>query len=247
MSDVFSSNSLGSGELLLEARGIQKIYSQEGSRLEILRGIDLELKEGEAVSIVGASGAGKSTLLHILGALDRPTLGRVMYRGQDVFAMSDEALAQFRNRSIGFVFQFHHLLAEFTALENVSLPCRIAGESRKEAMLQAREMLDRMGLEDRAHHYPTELSGGERQRVAIARALVKKPEILLADEPTGNLDTHTAERIQDLFFELQRAFRLTLLVVTHDISFAQRFPRVLHMRDGLWASDRLRRPESTRV
>lgn len=247
MSDVFSAAGFGSGELLLEARGIQKTYSQEGSRLEILRGLDLELKEGEAVSIVGASGAGKSTLLHILGALDRPTLGRVMYRGKDVFAMDDEALAQFRNRSIGFVFQFHHLLPEFTALENVSLPCRIAGASRKEATLQAQEILDRMGLRERGHHHPSELSGGERQRVAIARALVNKPEVLLADEPTGNLDTQTAERIQDLFFELQRAFRLTLLVVTHDVSFAQRFPRVLHMRDGLWANDRSRRPESTRV
>jgi lipoprotein-releasing system ATP-binding protein len=205
------------------------------ARLEVLRGIDLAVGAGEAACIVGSSGAGKSTLLHILGALDRPTLGKVFFKGEDLTRKTDAELADFRNRSLGFVFQFHHLLAEFTALENAMMPCRIGGLSVAESRAAAEELLEALGLRERMSHYPSELSGGEQQRVAIARALVRKPEVLMADEPTGNLDTVNGARIQDLFFELKERLRLTLVVVTHDAAFAQRFPRVLRMRDGLWA------------
>ncbi len=223
----------GSG--LLTAHSVTKSYPMGASRLEILKGIDLEIRAGDALCIVGSSGAGKSTLLHILGTLDRPTLGKVLYRGQDLTKRSDEDLAAFRNQAMGFVFQFHHLMGEFTALENVMMPCRIAGQSPKEARGAAEELLDTLGMSHRLNHHPSELSGGEQQRVAIARALVRKPEVLLADEPTGNLDTSNGGKIQDLFFELKERLHLTLVVVTHDENFAGKFPKVLHMRDGLWA------------
>lgn len=235
MSDIFKSPSSGHGQLLLSAHGLQKAFAQGAEKLEILKGIDLDVYAGEAVCIVGASGAGKSTLLHLLGALDRPTLGRVYYKGEDLLAKSDEDLARFRNKAIGFVFQFHHLLSEFNALENIAIPARIGGMNKREAMARAEELLSLMGLSDRATHFPAELSGGEKQRVAIARALVQKPEVLLADEPTGNLDTENGRKIQDLFFDLKRQLGLTLLVVTHDHQFAARFPRTLTLKDGLWA------------
>ena len=219
---------------LISVQCITKSYPMGETRLEILRGIDLEIKKGEAISIVGASGAGKSTLLHILGTLDRPTLGKVFYNGRDLTRMSDELLAEFRNRTMGFVFQFHHLLGEFTALENVMMPCRISGMSISESREAAEELLGMLGLKERLTHFPSELSGGEQQRVAIARALVRKPEVLFADEPTGNLDTANGERIQNLFFELKERLQLTLVVVTHDSNFAAKFPRTLHMRDGHW-------------
>jgi len=206
------------------------------NRLEVLRGIDLEIKAGEAVCIMGSSGAGKSTLLHILGTLDKPTLGKVIFNGRDLTRESDEALAEFRNHSMGFVFQFHHLMSEFTALENVMMPCRISGMSLRESRVESERLLELLGLAGRIKHYPSELSGGEQQRVAISRALVRKPVVLFADEPTGNLDTANAGRIQDLFFELKSRLNLTLVVVTHDPVFAQKFPRVLRMRDGLWDS-----------
>jgi lipoprotein-releasing system ATP-binding protein len=218
---------------LIETRGVTKSYPLGNSRLAVLRGIDLQVRAGEAVCIVGASGAGKSTLLHIMGTLDQPTLGKVMFHGVDLTRQSDAKLAEFRNRSMGFVFQFHHLLAEFTALENVMMPSRIAGLSAKESRVRAEELLDLLGLKERLHHYPTEMSGGEQQRVAICRALVRKPEVLFADEPTGNLDTHNAERIQKLFFDLKTQLKLTLVVVTHDAAFAARFPRLITMRDGV--------------
>jgi lipoprotein-releasing system ATP-binding protein len=224
-----------SGAPMLWAQCVSKSYPMGSSRLEVLRGIDLSIATGEAACIVGSSGAGKSTLLHILGALDRPTLGKVLFKGHDLTRRTDAELAEFRNASLGFVFQFHHLLAEFTALENVSLPCRIAGMTPAASRAAAAELLQLLGLKDRMSHYPSELSGGEQQRVAIARALVRRPEILMADEPTGNLDTVNAGLIQDLFFELKARMNLTLLVVTHDAAFAQRFPRVLRMRDGLWS------------
>ncbi len=208
-------------------------------RLEVLRGIDLEVKRGDAICIVGSSGAGKSTLLHILGTLDRPTLGKVIFKGVDLTRESDEKLAEFRNQSMGFVFQFHHLMSEFTAVENVMMPCRIAGQSLKESRIQAEKLLDQLGLAQRLNHYPSEMSGGEQQRVAIARALVRKPEVLFADEPTGNLDTANATRIQELFFDLKNVLNLTLVVVTHDQAFAQKFPRVLKMKDGLWEGKQL--------
>ncbi|MCM2280647.1 MAG: ABC transporter ATP-binding protein [Bdellovibrionaceae bacterium] len=222
------------GETLIQAQVVTKSYPMGTGRLEILKGIDLEIRSGDALCIVGSSGAGKSTLLHILGTLDRPTLGKVLYRGQDLTKKSDDELAAFRNVSMGFVFQFHHLMAEFTALENVMMPCRIAGASPKDARAAAEELLTLLGLAQRLHHHPSELSGGEQQRVAIARALVRKPEVLFADEPTGNLDTVNGEKIQDLFFELKQKMNLTLVVVTHDEDFAKKFPKVLHMRDGHW-------------
>jgi len=220
----------------LEARGVTKSYPMASGRMEILKGIDLTIEKGEAISIVGASGAGKSTLLHILGTLDRPTLGKVFHRGLDLTKMNDDDVAKHRNQTMGFVFQFHHLLAEFSALENVAMPLRIAGEMPQSALRVAEEQLVALGLKDRLHHRPNELSGGEQQRVAIARSIVRKPEIIFADEPTGNLDTQNAARIQDLMFELHQRLGLTLVVVTHDQAFAGRFPRALRMRDGQWES-----------
>lgn len=219
------------GEFLV-ARGVSKSYPMGSGRLEILRGIDLSVEQGEAVSIVGASGAGKSTLLHILGTLDRPTLGKVFHRGHELTKMTDDELAHHRSAKMGFVFQFHHLLAEFTALENVAMPLRIAGQSAAEAALVAEQRLVQLGMKDRLTHLPSQLSGGEQQRIAIARAIIRKPEILFADEPTGNLDSVNAGRIQELFFELQSSMGLTLIVVTHDSAFASRFPRRLAMQDG---------------
>lgn len=229
-----------SDQAFLHARGVTKSYPIAGGavpdsqRLEILRGIDLTLEKGEAVSIVGASGAGKSTLLHILGTLDRPTLGKVFHSGKDLTRLNDTELARHRNETMGFVFQFHHLLVEFSALENVAMPLRIRGEPVSAALKRAAEVLETMGLKDRMKHRPDEMSGGEQQRVAIARAIVNRPQILFADEPTGNLDTRNALLVQDLLFDLQKRHGLTLIVVTHDSSFAARFPKVLKMRDGQW-------------
>lgn len=218
----------------LVAKGVTKSYPMATGRLDVLRGVDLNIGKGEAIGIVGASGAGKSTLLHILGTLDQPTLGKVFHRGVDLTKMSDADVAAHRNKTMGFVFQFHHLLAEFTALENVAMPMRIGGASKREAEAGAEELLVRLGLKERLRHTPSELSGGEQQRVAIARSMVRKPEILFADEPTGNLDTKNAARIQELFLELHAKTGVTLVVVTHDESFAARFPRTLRMRDGQW-------------
>ena len=222
-------------DLILEAQCVTKAYPMGSSRLEVLRGIDLKIAKGEAVCIMGSSGAGKSTLLHILGTLDQPSLGKVLFKGADITKKPDQELAKFRNESMGFVFQFHHLLSEFTAVENVMMPCRISGMSLKESRRRAESLLDFLSLLDRSEHYPSEMSGGEQQRLAIARALVRKPEVLFADEPTGNLDTNNADKIQSLFFDLKERLGLTLVVVTHDPSFAKKFPRILSMRDGLWA------------
>jgi lipoprotein-releasing system ATP-binding protein len=206
----------------------------EGNRLEVLRGLDLEVQRGEAVAILGSSGAGKSTLLHILGTLDRPTLGKVWYGDREWSKDSDENLAEIRLRKIGFVFQFHHLLQEFHSLDNVAMPARMAGENLDSARARAESLLRDLGLADRLTHYPAQMSGGEQQRVAIARALMMGPEVLLADEPTGNLDTRNAARIQEILFELKERHRLTTVVVTHDLAFASRFPRQMRMRDGQW-------------
>jgi lipoprotein-releasing system ATP-binding protein len=221
-------------EPLLVVDKVTKTYERGGSRVEVLKGVDLEIYSGEALCILGASGAGKSTLLHIMGTLDRASGGRVLHRGRDLTKESDEKLAEFRNREIGFVFQFHHLLTEFSALENVMLPARIGGLGEREARSKALELLTLLGLENRQNHYPTELSGGEQQRVAVARALVQNPKILLADEPTGNLDTENSRHIQELFFSLKMKLGLTLIVVTHDANFATRFPRRLMLKDGHW-------------
>lgn len=221
-------------ELLLRATNLKKSYAQGSGALEILRGVSLDIHAGEAIGIVGVSGAGKSTLMHILGTLDRADSGELSFEGKALHEMSDDELSKFRNEKMGFVFQFHHLLSEFNALENVALPARIAGQHPAIARRQAEEWLTKLGLQDRLGHYPSQLSGGELQRVAIARALIRKPRILFADEPTGNLDSMNSQRIQDLFFELKQSLGLTLVVVTHDRTFASRFPRVLEMKDGLW-------------
>ncbi|WP_413560996.1 ABC transporter ATP-binding protein [Bdellovibrio sp. HCB209] len=218
----------------LSVRNIHKSYPSGNGELEILRGVSMDINGGEALAILGASGAGKSTLLQIMGTLDRPTMGEVTFEGRDLLAMNDEELSKFRNAEMGFVFQFHHLLSEFNAVENVMIPCRVAGESPKAAKEKALHLLEFMGLADRAGHYPNQLSGGELQRIAIARALVRHPKILFADEPTGNLDSNTSAKIQELFFRLKEEMKLALVIVTHDLTFATRFPKVYRMKDGLW-------------
>jgi lipoprotein-releasing system ATP-binding protein len=217
----------------IEARGVHKTFvGGDGSHLAILAGIDLAVERGEAVAVTGASGAGKSTLLHILGALDRPTAGEVLVGGRAVAGLTDEELADVRNRRIGFVFQFHHLLREFTALENVMMPALIAGAGFAAAERRARQLLGDVGLARRVTHKPRQLSGGEQQRVAVARALVNDPVVLLADEPSGNLDTATSTVLHDLLFELREREALSLVVVTHNPDLAGRADRVLQMSAG---------------
>ncbi len=221
---------------LLKGEGLYKSYPQGKGELAILKGLSLEIFKGESVCILGASGSGKSTLLHILGTLDLPQAGVLFYEGKNILNFSEDELSKFRNHEMGFVFQFHHLLPEFTALENVMIPGKIQGLSPQECQARALELLTLLGLADRGHHFPSELSGGELQRVAIARALVCRPKILFADEPTGNLDSQTAQRVQDLFFALKEQFQLTLVVVTHDLQFARRFPRTYRLQDGVFTS-----------
>lgn len=213
---------------MIEATDIKKSY---GSLL-VLKGIDFRAKEAEVISIVGASGAGKSSLLQILGTLSRPDSGRVIIDGTDLFSLGSNALADFRNRKIGFVFQFHHLLPEFTAKENVAIPALIAKESTARANERAEELLVSLGLGERLDHKPSELSGGEQQRVAIARALMNNPSVILADEPSGNLDTATKREIHSLFFELRERYGQTIIIVTHDRELASMSDRVLEMKDG---------------
>lgn len=219
-------------ETLLAVSDLCKSYGNGSQRVDVLKGITLEIKKGETVALLGASGAGKSTLMHIIGALDRPTSGTVTYQGEDLFARSETQLAQFRNRSIGFVFQFHHLLPEFTALENVIMPALISGVTRNEATDRAGTILAEVGLDHRLTHKPGELSGGEQQRVAVARALIMEPQLLLADEPTGNLDMNTSETIHQLFDELHQKRGLSLLVVTHNEKLAARTDRRIRLVDG---------------
>ena len=217
---------------LIEAIGLSKSFITAAGELEVLKGIDLTFHEGEMVGITGASGAGKSTLMHILGALDRPSSGKVFFRGTDVFSLDDASRARFRNQSIGFVFQFHHLLPEFTALENVMLPGLISGTSHEAAQQKARELLGDLGLSSRLLHRPGELSGGEQQRVAVARALMQDAGLVLADEPTGNLDTATGNSLFELFLALNREKGISFAIVTHNIALADRCHRVLRMADG---------------
>jgi lipoprotein-releasing system ATP-binding protein len=217
---------------LLEARGINKSFSTEAGELAVLKGISIAIKAGEMVGIIGASGAGKSTLLHILGALDKPTSGQVLFQGRDISTLDEKALARFRNISVGFVFQFHHLLPEFNSLENVVLPGMIGGMDVRETRQRAGEILAELGLSRRMHHRPGELSGGEQQRVAVARALIRNPQVVLADEPTGNLDTATGNELFELFIDLNRRKGITFVVVTHNKSLSDRCHRVLEMADG---------------
>ena len=200
--------------------------------LQVLRNVSLTVNQGEVVSIVGRSGAGKSTLLHILGTIDKPQQGQVLYDGVDVFALRDKELARFRNRNIGFVFQFHQLLPEFTTLENVLIPALIAGDKRAEATQRAMQLLQFMGLEGRLAHKPAQLSGGERQRVAVARALINQPQVILADEPSGSLDTASKQELHSLFFKLRDEFGATFVIVTHDEALAADTDRTLRMKDG---------------
>lgn len=218
--------------LLLEVRDLRKSFRTYGTRVDVLNGIDLKVEEGETIALVGASGAGKSTLLNIIGTLDRPTSGTVIFRGEDVFRMGEGALASFRNRSIGFVFQFHHLLPEFSALENAMMPALISGMRREQAESLAERLLCDVGLGERLRHKPGELSGGEQQRVAIARALVLSPALLLADEPTGNLDRKTSEEVHDLLAGIQSRTGLTLIIVTHNERLAARMGKTVRLVDG---------------
>lgn len=217
----------------IEARGLGKSYvGGDGGIITVLDGVDLAVERGEMVAIIGASGAGKSTLLHLLGALDKPTTGEVFITGRALSGLDDDAVSALRNRTVGFVFQFHHLLREFTALENVMMPLRIGGTDDAEARRRALALLDRMGLSGRAHHRPAQLSGGEQQRTAVARALASDPAVLLADEPSGNLDHGNSERLHDLFAELTRELEIAMVVVTHNRSLASRADRVLQLEEG---------------
>lgn len=207
------------------------IYKNYGS-LEILKGVSLKISQGEIISIVGPSGAGKSTLLHILGTLDRASKGNVLFEGKNISQLKDKQLGIFRNQNIGFVFQFHHLLPEFTAIENVCIPSFIAKKNTTEVKMKATELLTYLGLKDRLNHKPSELSGGEQQRVAVARALINDPKIVLADEPSGNLDTDSAKSLHQLFFELRKKFNQTFVIVTHNEELAEMADRKLVMRDG---------------
>jgi len=218
----------------LEARGLRKHFlSGDGSELRILRGVDLRVEVGEVVAIIGASGVGKSTLLHLLGALDRPTEGEVLVGGKSLSEMDPESLAAIRNQHIGMVFQFHHLLRDFSALENVALPRRIGGASEDDAKDRARTLLDSVGLSHRLDHLPTQLSGGEQQRVAVARALANDPLVLLADEPSGNLDAAASDELHELLFRLREEEGTSMVLVTHNLELARRSDRILELRDGV--------------
>lgn len=214
---------------MIRAENIHKAYGT----LEVLKGISLEIQKGEIVSVVGASGAGKSTLLHILGTLDKADRGSVSINDQEIASMQEKRLSAFRNREIGFVFQFHHLLPEFTALENVCIPAYIAGDSKKTAFEKARQLLEFLGLADRMEHKPSALSGGEQQRVAVARALVNKPAVILADEPSGNLDSSNSIELHELFFSLRDEFKQTFVIVTHNRELAEMADRQLRIKDGI--------------
>lgn len=233
-----------SSKYLVEANGLKKIYKLGKTEVHALRGVDLKASPGEFVAVMGVSGSGKSTLLHLLGALDRPTEGSIKIDGVDLSTLKDSQLADIRSKKIGFVFQFFNLLTRLTALRNVQLPLEIAGAPGKEAQKRALEMLKLVGLEDRASHRPTELSGGEQQRVAVARALINNPKILLADEPTGNLDTKTGLEILQLLKQINKEKSKTLIIVSHDLRVAELADRTVNLRDGVVVDEKVRRGAS---
>ena len=219
-------------ENIYEIKNLVKNYQMESQVLPILKGLSLNVQKGSALCITGPSGSGKSTLLHVMGALDRPNSGQILYHNRDICEWTDEQMAFFRRDKLGFVFQFHHLLKEFTVLENIMMPAYIAGKPKKIGLEKADFLAESLGLKERISHYPSQLSGGEQQRVAVARALMNEPEIILADEPVGNLDRKNGLMIRDLFFELQEKFCLTLIAVSHDVFFAEAFSLVFQLEDG---------------
>ena len=224
-------------ETLLDARAIDKSFFDADREIRVLRSLTLTVGRGELIAIVGQSGVGKSTLLHVLGSLERPSAGKVLFEGQDLFALNERALAEFRNHNLGFVFQFHYLLADFSALENVMMPAAIARMAEREARDRAEQILDKVGLKDKLHRRPAELSGGEQQRVAVARAVVLHPKLVLADEPTGNLDPGTAEEVHSLFERLNSELGVSLIVATHNERLARRMHRTMRLRDGRLAEE----------
>lgn len=223
--------------LQIEMKNVFKSFPVGANELSVIKGINFQLHSGDSVGIIGASGSGKSTFLHLLGGLESVTSGQILFHGQDWQTLTEEEKSQYRNTKVGYVFQFHHLINEFSIIENVMLPCRIAGFSKKQAQEESEKLLTYLKLQDRMNHYPSQISGGELQRASIARAIVRRPEILLADEPTGSLDSKTSVVIQDLLLNLQSEFRMSLVVVTHDLSFASRFARSLKLSDGQWVGN----------
>jgi lipoprotein-releasing system ATP-binding protein len=222
---------------LLRAEAVEKKFFDAGREIVVLRGLNLEVEAGEEIAIVGQSGVGKSTLLHVLGSLETPTAGKILFEGQDLFAMDERAMAEFRNRKLGFVFQFHYLLADFSAVENVMMPALIARMPDQSARRIAAEMLEMVGLKDKLHRRPAELSGGEQQRVAVARAVVLRPRLVLADEPTGNLDPHTADEVHSLFHRLNRELAVSFVVATHNERLSRSMGRTLRLREGRLISE----------